>query len=203
MGRKNRAVEKREQVLQTFMDCILEVGLEKASMGEVGTRLNLDRSTIYHYYATRQELIEDAAKRITLMYVERIRAVVAKLPSAGGADQLIEHLFGSDFHQPDLSQMIDELSVAGNRDPAINAIVAGIYRSMEDVVVSEIDAAYPDAPLKRRREVAYAICQLSEGSSVYASLGFDTVHRRAAKIAALALLDQLHSAKQPTVASVR
>ena len=193
-SRGKTSKKKREQIIHAFMQAVLELGLEKASMGEVAARTGLDRSSIHYYFRHRDELLSEAAQLVTQHYVDRLHAAVASFSAQDRARQLVEHLLGGAMHQPDLSQLIDELSVAGNRNKAINRLVAGIYRALEKVMLTEIDAAYPDAPAKKRREVGYVLSQLSEGCSVFTSLGFGADRLKAAHDIAMQLLDGLESA---------
>ena len=173
------------------MRCVVELGLDKASMREVGVRVNLDRTTVHHYFSTRGELIACAVERIATTYVQRLHAAVAKFTLEDRAHQLVEHLFGPQFHHHEMAVLIDELTVAGNRDPAILKEVASIYRAVEKVILAEINTSYPKAAAKHRLDIAYTISQLAEGCSVFASLGFESNRRLAAYRVSLQLLDTL------------
>jgi AcrR family transcriptional regulator len=190
LGRTNRSLETRDRIVDAFVQCVIELGLEKASMGEVGARLDLDRSSIHYYFRTREELIEQAARRVARTYVERFQRAVAGFSPGDRPRQLLDYLFG-EFHRPDLSVLIDEFSTAGNRDPAMQAHVKGMYSSIEDSVAAEIDREFPQAPRAARRDVTYAIQQLLEGCTVMKSLGFPEAHWRAGRAAAVQLFQSL------------
>lgn len=189
---------KREQIVRAYMQCVLELGLEKASMGEVAARVGLDRSSIHYYFSTRGQLLREMAQLIADTYIDRLKNVIANFAPRDRARQLVEHMFGPDMHQPELAQLIDELALAGNRDQTINQLVAGVYHSLEKLVVEEIDTACPEAPVNCRRVVAYAFLQLSEGCSVFTALGFSGDRLRAAHDIALRLLDKLHAGTPST-----
>ena len=191
MGRKSNAAEKRSQIVTAFCDCVIDLGLDKATMGEVAARVGMDRSTMHYYFRTREELVAEATQHITHFYVERIESIVAKLSPADRAQQLVELLFGPTFHQPRQSILLDELTTLGNRDAFFQDQVAGFYRRIEAIVTQVIDESFRDRPAKDRRLIAYAISQLSEGTTVFMSLGFDKSRRLAARQAALMMLKQL------------
>jgi AcrR family transcriptional regulator len=197
VGRTNRSSQTRDRIVDAFVQCVIDLGLDKASMGEVGARLDLDRSSVHYYFRTREELIAVAAATVTRSYVERIQQAVAGFSSTDRPHQLVDYLFGSGFHRPDLSILIDEFSVAGNRDPAIQACVAGLYRAVEDSIGVEIDREFPDAPRPLRRTVIYALSQLLEGCTVMKSLGFPESRWLAGRTAAQQLLDGLAGAGKP------
>jgi AcrR family transcriptional regulator len=191
LGRTNRSLETRDRIVDAFVQCVIDLGLEKASMGEVGARLGLDRSSIHYYFRTREELLALAAQRVTHTYIERFQRTVDGFSAEDRPRQLIEYLFGAGFHRPDLSVLIDEFSSAGNRDPAIQALVAGMYRSIEDSIGAEIDREFPEAPREARRDAIYAIQQLLEGCTVMKSLGFPASRWQAGRAAAAQILEQL------------
>jgi AcrR family transcriptional regulator len=160
-------------------------------MGEVAARLGLDRSSLHYYFRTREELIVAATRRIAAFYVKRLEDAAARLSADDRARKLVDYLFGPKAHQPRLSCLIDELSARGNREAFFQEQVVGIYRELERIVVNVIDLSFPNRPVQKRHAVAYSILQLSEGTSVFTSLGFDQSRRLAARQAALALLEGL------------
>jgi AcrR family transcriptional regulator len=160
-------------------------------MGEVATRLGMDRSTMHYYFRTREDLVVAATERISRFYVDMMSQTVSAFTSEGQARQLVEFLFGATFHQPRLSVILNELRALGNREPFFKEQVYTIYRRIENVYISVIDKSFPRCPAKKRRMVAYAIGQLTEGATVEMSLGFDRSRTIAARAAALALLDTL------------
>jgi AcrR family transcriptional regulator len=193
VGRKSGAAERRDQIVTAFCDCVVELGFDKASMGEVAERLSMDRSSMHYYFRTREELVVEATQRITRFYADRIEQAVATFVPGDRARQLIEFLFGPTFHQPRLSALMDEISVLGNRMPFFQELTAGFYGRIENLIVAVIDDSYPGVPAKKRRFTAYALTQLSEGTTVFMSLGFDRTRRQAARLAALSLLNQLET----------
>lgn len=198
MGRKNRSDETRERIVQAFIESVIEVGLEKSSMSGLGARMGLDRSSVHYYFRTREELIGLAIQRVAQDYVDRIEHAVGAFTDTNRPRQLVDFLYGSGFHRPDLSILIDEFSLASNRDPAIQDEVAGMYRAIEDAVAAEIDREFPRAPRQSRRAVTYAITQLLEGSTVAKTLGLPETRWRAAREATLLLLATLEgSARRP------
>lgn len=186
--------EKRDQIVQAFLDAMHESGIDKVSMAEVGQRAGLDRSTVHYYFRTRDELLNEAVAVINRSYVEKMERDVSRIAGADRARQLVGYLFSTEMHQPYYSRLIDELSAAGNRDSSINRLVHGMYLSFEQRIAAVIDASFPGVPAKRRREVSYALAQLAEGATVYVSLGFDADRLKAARACAFELLDTLYPA---------
>jgi AcrR family transcriptional regulator len=190
-AKKEATISKRAEIVVVFMDCVRELGLERASMGEVGEKIGMDRSSLYYYFKTKQELIEEAAKFLANGYVEQLHSAIARFTSTERARELVEYVFGPGFHQPKFATVMDEFNAASNRDKAIERSVAGIYRAYEDAIIQELEISYPAVPAKARRELAYTLNQLAEGVTVFSTLGFPPDRRLAARSLALRLLNEL------------
>ena len=194
---------KRELIVQAFLDAMHELGIDGASMGEVGQRTGLDRSTIHYYFRTRDELLNEAAAAITRSYIEKRDQDIAGLSGPDRLRRTVTYMFSGEAHQPYYSRLIDELSAAGNRSPDINRLVQDIYGAFELRILAEIEAALPDLSAKRRRDLAYSLVQLAEGASVFLSLGFGPDRLRAARACAFSLLDAVTSDELPEQSEAR
>jgi AcrR family transcriptional regulator len=191
MGRKSAAAEKKSQIVEKFAEVVLDLGIERASMGEVASRVGIDRSTMHYYFRAREDLVIEVAKYISNHYVERMQAAVERLNPRDKARSLVELLFSPGFHDDSRSALIDELSALGNREPFFQEQVKSIYAALEAVTLQAFDESLPGVPLKERRAAAHAIGALAEGASVYSSIGFSTSHRLASRQLALKVLDEL------------
>lgn len=189
--KKEATINKRAEIVAVFMDCVRELGLERASMGEVGEKIGMDRSSLYYYFKTKQELIEEAAKILANGYAQQLHSAIARFTSTERARELVEYVFGPSFHQPKFAAVMDEFNAASNRDKAIERSVASIYRSYEDAIIQELEVSYPAVSPKARRELAYTLNQLAEGVTVFSTLGFPPDRRLAARTLALRLLSEL------------
>lgn len=172
MGRK-RNDAKRVEVVDAFIAALIEVGLEQATMVEVGKRIGLDRSTLHYYFKTRDKLVEAATVRISDAYVDRLRAKSAELSGEEGPHELISYLFGPEFHDHDLSIAIDEFATAGNRDPKMGNVVRDIYQAIEDMLTGELLRFYPDVPASERHKVMLCIVSMLDGAINSSLLGLD------------------------------
>jgi AcrR family transcriptional regulator len=197
VGRQKKLGEdSSEQIVTTFIGCVRDVGLERASIGEVGTRIGLDRSTVYYYYPTKEALIDAAAQAVRKMYIGKLQAAIGRFTPGARGRQLVEHLFGADFHQHDLMCLIYELNATAGRDPSIQRHVVGTYRAFETCVLAELDAAYPNAAAKDRRVLGYVVWQLAEGCAVVTALGLGAERRLAARATILELIQPFEEAEK-------
>jgi AcrR family transcriptional regulator len=190
---------KREQIVQAFLDAMYELGIDGATMGEVGQRSGLDRSTIHYYFRTRDDLLQESAAAIVRSYIDKKTRDIDSMTGPNRLTRVVSYMFSGEAHQPYYSTLIDELSTAGNRNPAINRLVQDIYRVFEERTLADIEADFPNVPPKRRREIAYTLVQLAEGASVYLSLGFGAERLAAARAFALSLLETVTREHEATM----
>ncbi|WP_162300023.1 TetR/AcrR family transcriptional regulator [Kineobactrum sediminis] len=199
MARKNRSEEKRRQILDAYVDCVVKHGLERTSFAEIADELGMDRSSMYHYFSSKEELVSQWVEYIGQFYIDRMEEAMASLPERNRGRELVRMMF-SNFHQPVYSLVIDEISVLANRDKNVRELIAKFYNRIEIEILNVLDGAYPDTTLSQRREVASVILQLVEGSTVLESLGCNDYHARFAEEAALHLLLRLELPAQQEVA---
>ncbi|NIE72947.1 TetR/AcrR family transcriptional regulator [Pantoea sp. Ap-967] len=189
-----KKTNKKQSIIETFMNCVIEQGLNNSSMAEIASKVGIDRSSLYYYFKSREELIDALVQFVVDQYIDQFsRSLSAYTNHQHRAEQLVEHLFGGRFHQPGLSQVIDELAVLANREKHINAQVKSIYQAVELAILREVDQAFPDADPEKRRWAAYALNQLAEGCSVFTSYGFSSDRLEAGRLAAQCILKSVTS----------
>lgn len=195
MARKSVAVEKRIQIVKAFCDCMVELGLDAATMGEVASRVGIDRSTMHYYYKTRESLVADVAKHIAQSYIDRMMAAIERLNPEDRARSLVEFLFGPTFHDERQSILLDELGTLGNRQPFFFEQLRSVYLAVDTVIMGVFKESYPHMPERERTDLVYALLAMVEGSTVQMSLGFGKSRRLAARKLALKLLDENFTSK--------
>lgn len=187
-----KKTSKKQSIVIAFMQCVVEQGLSNSSMGEIASKIGIDRSSLYYYFKSRDDLIDALVQYVVEQYIDRLSLALSSFTTqAERAGQLINHLFGSGFHQPDFSSVIDELAALGNREKHISAQVKLIYQAMELAIIKEIDISYPNAAVEHRRWVSYAINQLAEGCTVLTSYGFGSERLDAGRKAAECIIATL------------
>lgn len=191
MGRKSLAPERRAQILDAFEECILESGLDGASIGAVAEAAGLERTLVHHYFGSRDSLEAALVERLLGVYKAERDAAVSLLPPADRAQRLLDYLFSSEFDPPRFAVLFDELFSAANRNAGTRGLLRQVYEEFEEIAAAEIAKAYPEAPARRRRRVAFAIMCLAESCSSFVGLGFPASRRRSARESAGDLLRTL------------
>ncbi len=197
MGRKSLARERRRQILDAFEECILERGLDRASIGAVAEAAGMDRTLVHHYFGTRDALESALVDRLLSSYKAERDAIVAALPDSGRLHPLLDYLFGPEFDDPRSSVLFDELFSASHRSPSTKARLREVYEEFEQITNAEIEKAFPRTAASQRHQVAYGIMCLADAASCLNGLGFPASRRSAARASAEALLRTLDGPPGP------
>ncbi|MFY0634006.1 MAG: TetR family transcriptional regulator [Vannielia sp.] len=83
-GAEDRArerTEKREAVLSAALASFNEKGFPATSLGDVAASLGVTKPTLYHYFATKDDILFECVRR----GLERIRAAASEVAGAGGS----------------------------------------------------------------------------------------------------------------------
>lgn len=190
MGRKNRSDRRKKEILQAYTDCVIEHGLHRASFDVIAQKLGLDRSSIYHYFKSQDDLISQWIDHVIEQYGNASENSLKKAKAEAPDTRLIEHIF-TDMHSPLYSRVMDELSVLANRDDKAAAELKRLYAFFEANVINHLVDYFPDTPFEIVERIGSAIVQLGEGSSTFYELGFGQSRVEYAKSGALILLDML------------
>ena len=191
MGRRSLARERRAQILDAFEHCVLEHGLERASIAAIAEVAGVDRTLVHHYFGTRQTLEEALVERLVAGYRSRREEAVAAFPPEDRLSSLLDYLFSPDFGHPRLDALFEELVSAAHRNASVRSLLLRAYSEFERIVAAELEKAHPEAPGFLRQQVAYSIMCLAECTSGFTELGFPETRRDAARASAEALLRTL------------
>jgi AcrR family transcriptional regulator len=112
-------------MIAAAFDVIATDGFEGLRMREIAARVGADHSTIHHYFASKEALVEAVATDAT----GRFRGTT---PDTGSAtERLIGHLANLAtriVEEPKLHIVMRELDLRANRDPALRATLNDLER---------------------------------------------------------------------------
>jgi AcrR family transcriptional regulator len=193
MGRKSLAPERREQILQALEVCIAEHGLSGSTFGRIAEIAGMQPSVIAHYFGNKQAVIDAAVERATQRYRDLFASHVLDRPATQQLKAVLGFLFGDAFATGELGTVMGELITASHHDERIRAHVQRMYSEFEQICRMAVHAAYPGAPPRRSRDVAYGLMCLADANSTFAGIGFDHGHNERARRVATAMLETLGS----------
>lgn len=88
VGRPPKTENQRERILVAAAELIAKHGYEQCSMADIAKKLGLTRPALYHYFATKQEIITDIGVTITSEMFAHVRARVDAAKGASASEQL-------------------------------------------------------------------------------------------------------------------
>lgn len=191
VGRPSLAAQRRDQILDGVVACILQYGLDGTTRSRIAHQAGVSPSAVHHFVGTQDQVIAAAVTRA----LHRVTAVAvdafADLPTPQRLNAQINVLFTDSLAAPQITQLVDELIAHSYRDPATRAAVGDLYHRFQQLLTDSIDAAYPHAPQPTRDTVAHALLALAHATATFHTLGFDPQHATKARQAADHLIQSL------------
>jgi AcrR family transcriptional regulator len=147
MASREMSSERREQVLRAMAACVVEEGIQGASLRKVAKRANATTGMITHYYRSKDELINEAQRAVGRQLSELIESRGAKT----GIERL-EALFqlrftNQDTEVPPWSFFIEYWAGANRSEELRRNHIEAVRRNhvrMEEDIRHEIEAGNID-----------------------------------------------------------
>ena len=146
LGRKNQSEQKKVEILEAYTQCVIEHGLRDTNFETIADRLQRDRSTIYHYFKSQDELIAHWINHAITAYSDKQEAALADIGPQARPARLVEYLF-TEMHWPEYSRVMDELMVLANHNSKAAKELKRLYTSFEGRLIRTLTAFYPNAPI--------------------------------------------------------
>jgi AcrR family transcriptional regulator len=142
MTRKDEQMLQHEDRRLAFVlaayHTIAEKGFEGLRLQEIATQVGLNHATVYHYFVTKEALIQ-----AVVMYVVQRLAQTTAAPEGTAAEQLRHHLTQlaqMNQNDPELSVVLTELALRARRDPAIRHVIERRVEDWHAFLVSLLEA---------------------------------------------------------------
>lgn len=119
--RAARTVERHREILAVALDLIAESGYHGASLRELAKRLGISQPSLYHYFASKEELVE----QIIEAYSSEMIAIIPPLPSDAHAyprmlrDYMFQ-LYGPESSHPKFVRFVFSVSRINPRFGRLN-----------------------------------------------------------------------------------
>jgi AcrR family transcriptional regulator len=191
-GRPSVAPERRAEILEAYIECIRNLGLEGATVDQVAKALGVSRTLIFHYFGDTQTLTHATAEYIVANAIRDMTTRALGLAPAARRKALLSFMFeGAHFESLRDVVVIAELTALAGRDENVAALLSRMWEAQIDAIAGEIAACFPSAPEADRASVAYALTCLGEQHWWLTFLGPAAKRDRAARRAAEILLGAL------------
>jgi AcrR family transcriptional regulator len=176
MGRPPLTEQRVEQILDGVVACILRYGLAGTTRSRIAKEAGMQPSAVHHFAGTKDEVIKAAVGRaITQVTVHTVESL-ADLPPAERIATQLDVLFGESLAAPEINQLIDELVADSYHTSSTREVLAGMYRTFQELLEEALADTYPDADPTDREVAAHLVLALAHASPTFAWLGFDLEH---------------------------
>lgn len=181
-GRPSVAGERRDQIVDAFIDLVAETGSAEVTITQVAERAGVHRSAVRHFIGNRSDLIGAAVDEICRRHDATRDALVGEDPTI---EQIVDHYFSEAYiwGNAELDDVFGILLVAASRDDGAASSIADDYRSM----LAELLEHLGDSPAAR--VAAYQVVCLVEQNVVMQRLGFDAYLNEATRRLAHSLVE--------------
>jgi AcrR family transcriptional regulator len=133
---------RKLSLVRAAYDLIASAGFENLRTRAVADRVGCNVATLHHYFPTKEALIGGVALYLAVQF-ETVRAPAASAATA--RDRLAQEFADAAFYmteQPDMMEVMRELSARARRDPAIAAIIEPLtfyWRlSLKDIIAEGV-----------------------------------------------------------------
>jgi len=70
--------EKREKIIEIARNIFSRFGIKKSTMEEIAKRIRIGKSTLYHYFRSKQEIFLEVVKRESELMKQKIKEILDK-----------------------------------------------------------------------------------------------------------------------------
>ncbi|MEA2168052.1 MAG: hypothetical protein QOF76_1352 [Solirubrobacteraceae bacterium] len=125
MTQQERSAATREALLDAAIECLIELGLERSSTGEISERAGLSRGAHLHHFQTRAILIAAAIERLADRGIADLAAAFEHLPEDDTRGEAALDTMWGLFNTP-LFQCALALAVHAQTDPELHEALGPI-----------------------------------------------------------------------------
>jgi AcrR family transcriptional regulator len=164
-----KGTQRREEVLRTARDLLVDEGRAGFSMRRVAERAGMSLGNLQHYFPTQGALVEallDSILTQSLHGLEQARGRARARPGREALAALVDRLLR--YHRdPELCRLFFEIWSLASHDDGARRATARFYARYRAAIAAELAATCP-RPKARRPDPSRALLALIEGSSLFA-----------------------------------
>src|SRR5947209_13698583 len=145
----SRSEKRREELVRAAFNQIAEHGFEGLRTREVAAEVGVNIATLHYYFPTKESLIGGVLEYA----MGRFRTTLE--PHGSPSDQLRNHLRAVRklmVGEPELAAVMGELTLRSSRDPAVRAIVDGMFASWQSTMRGLLRRAVKNGRLPARQD---------------------------------------------------
>ncbi len=196
MGRKSLEKIRTQQLLESFIACIPENGVDGTSLQKIAEKAGVTRSIIRHYIGNRDMLMEELINHITKTSLVEFDRILND-PEKTVMERLNIALFAPrDDWQTD-KIILNELVNAKEQSSSIQKQIAALIETMIDLLTTTLRKEMPQRNRKAAHELAYILFCISMSQDTLVWIGLSPSSTRIGPaFAQQLLLDYLGAEKE-------
>jgi AcrR family transcriptional regulator len=167
MGRKGEA--KRQQLLDTAKQMLLDGGVEAFVLRDVAERVGITHGNLQYYFRTKQDLMVAIFDQEVAKYTDSLQEAVAATTTRRGRLGAIIDAGLKELRSPDTALWRMVMSMA-DHSPDMAALLKKENDLYQAVVARELKQIAPQLSTQRRKQIARIIQAILDG------LGIQFVH---------------------------
>lgn len=187
MPRPSLKTQRRREILEAYVSCVAQFGLEGATQERIAREAGVARPLLRHNLGNREDMVAALLQHVAAEFnsmTDQIAAAAPTLPA------LIEIVFDP-THQTDarLNLAFQALSAASAGDPSMRAPLRDCLDRYVGLIARLTFEAAPHLPAAERDAIAQGVSAISMSLDAIAPLEPPEAWRLAAKRAALRLIE--------------
>jgi AcrR family transcriptional regulator len=135
----DRAVIRRQEILENFYTVLAEEGLEGASISKIAARMGINPSLIMHYFSTKEEMIVELVDFMLDMYEEAFLPALKEIEDPEKKlEATIDAIFGLDWARLVDNSVFYAFYSLSFRNGRVKESFQRMYSRLREVLVDEI-----------------------------------------------------------------
>lgn len=170
MGRKSLEKIRTQQLLDAFIACIPENGVDGTSLEKIAEKAGVTRSIIRHYIGNREVLIAELIDHIIQTSLVEFDQILND-PQKSMVERLNIALFAPRDNWQTDKIILNELVNAKEQSPAIQKRIAGLFETMIDRLTTTLHKEMPQRSREAAHELAYILFCISMSQDTMVWMG--------------------------------
>ncbi|SFL41722.1 TetR/AcrR family transcriptional regulator [Shimia haliotis] len=161
MPRPSLKDQRSEQILDAYLTCVAQFGLEGATQERVAAQAGVKRPLLRHYLGNRDQMISALCAHVVQVFDGMSDEAALGLAYAGSGKDIVELLFQEEAdHDPRLLLAWQALSVAvGDQPDKRDALLNSLERFL-GVLTGTLQRLFPKASSAKARAVAQGVTSI-------------------------------------------
>lgn len=170
MGRKSLEKIRTQQLLEAFIACIPENGVDGTSLEKIAEKAGVTRSIIRHYIGNRDVLIAELIDHIVKTSLVEFERMLND-PEMPVQERVHNALFAPRADWQTDKIILNELVNAKESSPHIQEKITALLETMIDRLTSALDQEMPRRSREEARELAYVLFCISMAQDTFVWMG--------------------------------